>query len=75
MAAHDWCWAARQTITDPVHVTAAVLGTACQARAAQIRAPAAGAVAGLRAISDHDEIFAPTPSLVTAPRPDVQAAR
>ena len=39
VAAHQRCWAARQTITDPAHVTtAAALRTAYQARAAAARA-------------------------------------
>jgi len=78
-AAHQRCWAARQAITDPAHVTtAAALRTACQARAVAARGPAAaaGAVVGLRALSDYDDIFALTP--VPAPAPaaaGLQAAR
>jgi transposase len=80
-AARDRCRAARQTITDPAHVTtAAALRTACQARAAAVRGPAAavGAVVGIRALSDYDDIFALTPdprAAPTAPRADIQAAR
>jgi hypothetical protein len=80
-AARDRCRAARQTITDPAHVTtAAALRTACQASAAAVRGPAAaaGAVAGIRALSDYDDIFALTPdprAAPTAPRADIQAAR
>jgi hypothetical protein len=79
VAAHQRCWAARQAITDPAHVTtAAALRTACQARAVAARGPAAaaGAVVGLRALSDYDDIFALTP--VPAPAPaaaGLQAAR
>jgi hypothetical protein len=65
VAAHQRCWAERQVITDPGHVAAAaVLRTAYQARAAAVRGPAAaaGAVVGVRALSDYDDIFALTPA-------------
>jgi hypothetical protein len=65
VAARERSRAARQTITDPAHVTtAAALRSAYQARAAAVRGPAAaaGAVAGVRALSDYDEIFALTPA-------------
>jgi hypothetical protein len=63
VASHQRCWASRQTVTDPAHVaTGAVLRTAYQGRTAATRGPvaAAGAVVGLRALSDYDEIFALT---------------
>jgi len=48
VATHVRCWAVRQTITDPAHVTVA----------------AAGTEVGLRALSDYDELFAlNTPSI------------
>ena len=77
VAAHQRCWAARQTITDPAHVTtAAALRTAYQARAAAACGPgaAAGTVVGLRALSDYDDIFALTPAPAPAAA-DLQAAR
>jgi transposase len=68
VAAHERSWAARQTITDPAHVTAAAaLRTACQARAAAARGQAPGAVVGIRALSDYDKIFALTPAPAPAP--------
>jgi hypothetical protein len=79
-AAHERCWAARQTITDPAHVTtAAVLRTAFQARTSAARGtpPAAGTVVGIRALSDYDDLFALTPALTPAagPRAGLRAAR
>ena len=59
-AVHQRCWASRRTITDPAHVvTAKRLRETYQARTAVMRGPvaAAGAVVGLRALSDYDEIF------------------
>jgi hypothetical protein len=70
VATHQRSWAARQTITDPAHVTtAAQMRTAYQERAAAVRGPAAaaGAVVGIRALSDYDDLFALTP--VPAPEP------
>jgi hypothetical protein len=84
VAVHERCWAARQTITDPAHVaTAAQLRSAYRARTAEMRGPtaAAGAVVGMRALSDYDEIFALTPTPVpapppmTGPRPDLTVLR
>jgi transposase len=80
VAAHQRCWAARQTITDPAHVTtAAALRTAYQARAAAAGGPAAaaGAVVGLRALSDYDDIFAltPAPAPAAPTAAGLQAAR
>jgi transposase len=80
VAAHERSWAARQTITDPAHVTtAAALRAAYQARTAAVRGPAAaaGAVVGVRALSDYDEIFALTPPaspLASSPA-DLQVVR
>ena len=78
VATHQRSWAARQTITDPVHVTtAAQLRTAYQARAATVRGPAAaaGAVVGIRALSDYDDLFALTPAGPTPSAAGLQAAR
>ena len=80
VAAHERCWATRETITDPAHVaTAAVLRKAFQARTAASRGPgpASGAVVGLRALSDYDEMFglSNSPTLPSGPRPDLQVVR
>ena len=80
VAAHERCWAARQTITDPAHVTtAAVLRTAFQARtpAARGTPPAAGTVVGIRALSDYDDLFAltPAPAPAAGHRAGLQATR
>jgi transposase len=84
VAVHERCWAARCTITDPAHVVvAAQLRSAYQARTAEMRGPvaAAGAVVGMRALSDYDEIFAltptptPDPSPMTGSRPDLTVVR
>jgi transposase len=51
------------TITDPAHVTiAAALRSAYRARSAAVNGPAAkaGAVVGVRALSDYDDLFALT---------------
>lgn len=77
VATHQRSWAARQTITDPAHVTtAAQLRTAYQARAATVRgaAAAAGAVVGIRALSDYDDLFALTPAPPPGPAPATPAA-
>jgi transposase len=77
VAAHQRCWAGHQTITDPAHVTtAAALRTAYQARAAAVRGPAAaaGAVVGIRSLSDYDDLFALTPSPPPAAAAGMQAA-
>jgi transposase len=73
---HQRSWAARQTITDPAHVTTArALRTAYQARAAAARGQAAaagaaaGAVVGIRALSDYDDLFALAPAPAPAPAP------
>ena len=57
-------------------LTAAALRTAFQARTATIRGPAAaaGAVVGVRALSDYDDMFALPPS-PTPPAAGLQAAR
>jgi len=72
VASHVRCWAVRQTITDPAHVTVAgELRTAYLSRTAALRGPvpATGTEVGLRALSDYDELFAlNTPSF---PRPDL----
>jgi hypothetical protein len=82
VAAHQRSWATRQTVTDPAHVaTAAVLRSAYQARTAEMRGPAAaaGAVVGLRALSDYDALFGLTPGEPSPPspasRPDLQVLR
>ena len=83
VAAHQRSWAARQTITDPAHVTtAAQMRTAYRERAAAVRGPAAaaGAVVGIRPLSDYDDLFAltpvPAPAAALASSPaDLQAAR
>ena len=70
VASHQRSWAPRQTFTDPAHVaTAKVLRTAYQARAAAVRGQAAapGAVVGIRALSDYDDLFALTPAPALAP--------
>jgi hypothetical protein len=76
---HDRCWTTRRTITDPAHVvTAGVLRTAFKERTAAMRGPvaAAGAVVGVRALSDYDELFdLATPGADAAPRPDLRIVR
>jgi transposase len=65
VASHPRCWAARQTITDPAHVTAAAqLRSAFQARSAASRGPItpAGVVVAVRALSDYDDLFLPASS-------------
>ena len=77
VADHARSWASRQVITDPAHVeAAAALRAAFKARTAATRGPAAaaGAVVGLRSLSDYDEIFAltcPDPGV----RPSLQVVR
>jgi len=63
VAIHERCWDSRRTITDPAHVTtAAALRNAYRARSAAVSGPAAkaGAVVGVRALSDYDDLFALT---------------
>ena len=75
VADHLRCWTTRRTITDPAHVvTAGVLRTAFKDRTAAVRGPAAaaGAVVGVRALSDYDDLFDLTPSADTTPRPDLR---
>jgi transposase len=63
VAVHERCWDSRRTITDPAHVTtAAALRNAYRARSAAVSGPAAkaGAVVGVRALSDYDDLFALT---------------
>ncbi len=76
VATHVECWAVRQTITDPAHITVAgELRTAYQARTTATRGSVAatGTEVGLRALSDYDELFAlSTPSVA---RPDLQVLR
>jgi hypothetical protein len=58
---HTRCWSTRTTVTDPAHVViAAQLRSAFQARTAATRGPraAAGAIVGVRALSDYDDLFA-----------------
>lgn len=65
VATHERCWDLRRTITDPAHVaTAAALRQAYRARSAAVSGPAAkaGAVVGVRALSDYDDLFALTPA-------------
>ena len=73
VGAHQRCWSSHQTITDPAHVvTAAGLRTAYQARTAAMRGPTArpatgaGAVVGVRALSDYDDLFDLTPTVTDA---------
>lgn len=79
VAVHQRCWASRRTITDPAHVvTAKRLRESYQARTAAMGGPvaAAGAVVGLRALSDYDEIFSLTPpSGTVAGPPELQVVR
>lgn len=72
VAAHERCWDTRRTITDPAHVTtAAVLRQAHRGRSAAVSGPAAraGAVVGVRALSDYDDLFALTPAATTTATP------
>ena len=73
VGSHQRCWSSHQTITDPVHVvTAAGLRTAFKARTTAMRGPTArpatgvGAVVGVRALSDYDDLFALTPTVTDA---------
>ncbi len=79
VARHERCWTTRRTITDPAHVvTAGVLRTAFKERTAVMRGPvaAAGAVVGVRALSDYDELFElATPTADAGPRPDLRIVR
>lgn len=64
VARHERSWDTRRTITDPVHVdAAAVLRGQYRQRSAAVRGPAAraGAIVGVRALSDYDDLFALTP--------------
>jgi transposase len=64
VASHQRCWDTRATITDPAHVaTAGVLRSAYRSRSSAVSGPAAhaGAVVGVRALSDYDDLFALTP--------------
>lgn len=69
MGTHQRCWSSHQTITDPAHVATAVgLRTAYQARTSAMRgssspATRAGAVVGVRALSDYDALFDLTPTV------------
>jgi hypothetical protein len=59
----------------PAHVlTAGVLRTAFKERTAAMRGPAAaaGAVVGVRALTDYDELFDLTPNADPTPRPDLR---
>lgn len=68
VGSHRRCWSSHQTITDPAHVaTSAGLRSAYQARTKAMRGPAsrassAGAVVGVRALSDYDALFDLTPT-------------
>jgi hypothetical protein len=84
VGSHRRCWSTHQTITDPAHVsTAAGLRTAFKARTTQMRGPAAqrttgvGAVVGVRALSDYDDLFALTPTVDVAAsvRPRLEVVR
>ncbi|WP_157953259.1 Mu transposase domain-containing protein [Nocardioides allogilvus] len=74
VGSHQRCWSTHQTITDPAHVvTAAGLRAAFQARTAAMRGPTTtrpatgtGAVVGVRAMSDYDDLFDLTPSVTDA---------
>lgn len=70
VGSHQRCWSSHQTITDPAHVaTAAGLRTAYQARTSAMHGPTtraatgAGAVVGVRALSDYDALFDLTPTV------------
>jgi hypothetical protein len=85
VGSHQRCWSTHQTITDSAHVTtAAGLRTAFKARTTQMRGPGAqrttgvGAVVGVRALSDYDDLFDLTPTAVDAPaavRPQLEIVR
>lgn len=70
VAAHERCWATRQTITDPSHVAAAAeLRAVYQARGCRGMAvgPRPGEQVATRALADYDALFAPatTPAAVS----------
>jgi len=85
VGAHLRCWSTHQTITDPAHVvTADRLRTAFKARTTAMRGPTSGrttgvgAVVGVRALSDYDDLFALTPPLAddtAAARPQLEVVR
>jgi transposase len=53
VAAHDRCWAAHQTVTDPAHRAAAVE----LRRAARARTPVADTAVEQRDLADYDRLF------------------
>ncbi len=70
---HQRCWSSHQTITDPAHVAAAAgLRTAFKERTAAMRGPTTrpatgvGAVVGVRALSDYDDLFDLSPTVTDA---------
>ena len=80
VGAHQRCWSSHQTITDPTHVvTAGELRTAFKARTAAMRGPSTrpatgtGAVVGVRALSDYDDLFDLTPAVTDAAAVAAQA--
>lgn len=86
VGAHQRCWSTHQTITDPTHVSAAAgLRAAFKARTTQMRGPAAqrstglGAVVGVRALTDYDDLFALAPISTdddaATPRPRLEVVR
>lgn len=85
VGSHQRCWSSHQTITDAAHVaTAAGLRTAYQARTSAMSGPSspaarAGAVVGVRALSDYDALFDLTPTVTdeaaTAARARLEVVR
>jgi transposase len=86
VGSHRRCWSTHQTITDPAHVsTAAGLRAAFKARTTQMRGPVGGrttgvgAVVGVRALSDYDDLFALTPTVTetaaSTARPRLEVVR
>jgi transposase len=72
VGSHTRCWSTRTTVTDPAHVViAGQLRTAYQTRTAATRGPAAaaGAIVGVRALSDYDDLF-PVGAFSPTPDPD-----
>lgn len=70
---HQRCWSSHQTVTDPAHVaTAAGLRTTFKARTSAMRgltvrpATVVGAVVGVRALSDYDDLFDLVPTVTDA---------
>ena len=66
LAAHDRCWAARQTLTDPAHVQAA----AALRRGFQVDPPPAADDQLIRDLADYDRAFGIDFSTVTVTSDD-----